>query len=79
MKVNKKEILKKFKAKGFQLDSKVEEDFYTDFRFFINKMIEDETMLLEELYRIYEKKEKGEELTALEQKFYSYLSSKFDL
>lgn len=80
MKASKKEeVLKKFKSKGFQLDSKTEQDFYLDFRSFVNQLISDEVVLLEELYRIHQKKEKGEELSTIEEKFHSYLTKKTDL
>ncbi|EDP95082.1 hypothetical protein U8527_08640 [Kordia algicida OT-1] len=77
MKVKKKEdVLKKFRSKGYELDPATEKDFYVDFRFFVNQLISDEITLLEELYRIQEKKERGEELSVIEQKFHSYLMKK---
>ncbi|AXG69572.1 hypothetical protein KORDIASMS9_01795 [Kordia sp. SMS9] len=80
MKASKKEeVLKKFRSKGYLLDSKTEQDFYIDFRSFVNQLIEDEVILLEELYRIHQKKEKGEELSAIEEKFHAYLTKKTDL
>jgi len=80
MKASKKEeILKKFRSKGYQLDLKTEQDFYVNFRSFVNQLIEDEVILLEELYRINEKKEKGEKLSVIEQKFHSYLIKKTNL
>lgn len=75
----KKEVLDKFRLKGYSLDSKTELDFYIDFRSFVNQLIEDEVIILEELYRIHEKKEKGEKLSTLEKEFHSYLSKRVNL
>lgn len=77
MKIDKKiDILNKFKSKGFELDENLEKDFYVDFRAFINDLINDEILLLEELYRICEKQKKGEELTFIEKNFHDFLINK---
>lgn len=77
MKVDKKDILQKFRESGFILDEFVVDELTTNFSFFLNRMRNNEVNLLEELYRIHLKKEDNQELTFLENHFYNFLLNKY--
>jgi hypothetical protein len=77
MTAKKDDIIQRLKAKGLVIDASIERELLTAYSVFLQRLVDEEYTLLEEILRIQEKKEANEELTYLEEVFYKYVQDKY--
>lgn len=77
MTAKKNDIIQKLKAKGLLIDASIERELLTAYSVFLQRLVDEEYTLLEEILRIQEKIEAKEELTYLEEVFFKYVQDKY--
>lgn len=77
MTAKKDDIIQRLKAKGLVIDASIERELLTAYSVFLQRLVDEEYTLLEEILRIQEKKEANEELTYLEEVFFKYVQDKY--
>ena len=77
MKAKKDDIIQKLKEKGLVIDASVEKELLTAYSIFLQGLVDEEVTLLEEILKIQEKIEANEELSYLENIFFTYVVDKY--